>query len=343
MSEYYLNIPSTPYSSAPYIELPVYLGVNWGLSAYAIEFSIMCELSDSGLGVITIGAGENPFGNNTLITCSIGAGSGSTGYIQVRGSSPSTGQVTVATSASGIPIKDGQFHTYRFEHDADGTCRFKVDGNVYGPTSSFTTSVNGTAVGYGVKRIFRTINGVIQDNIRCRYIKYEGFTNSDTWDANLSNGTATVFPSLSGTRDGVQVGSAWPSDNSEWVSLVIATPVVVSVGKTNYTPTNKKLSTSIGNVINTNKALSNILVKSLNVSNGYIATVSKSSYNVINKHLLFPTTTIVLRSTVPVYSKKLTLTLSYAIIPVDQVYNLSNANNFYSLTNRVKFLNLTDK
>lgn len=194
-----------------YIQLPNPISVNYGTDAYTIE--IKCTMLDSSNNNTLLGQSvtTSTTDNNISFTTS--------GRLQIAAG----GSNAYFTSAN-FGLFDGLPHVYRLEHDAGGAWRAYRDGALF-QSSSYSTSRTGTNP---LSRMFRQSTTSATSSWNFYYLTITGFSVNDTWDANLSGGTGSVLPSLSGSNNGTQAGS-WPSDDSEWVFY--------STGGTTYTLT----------------------------------------------------------------------------------------------------------
>lgn len=130
----------------------------------------------------------------------------------------SAGRLMIYTSASlrygstnGF-IQSGVPFDITLTHNADGTWDFY--DNINGVTNSSGTFATSTSFGnlncFG--RASSTNATHLQGQIE--FIEVTGLANSEKWDANLSGGTGSVLPTVSGNNNGTLVN--FPTDGSQW-------------------------------------------------------------------------------------------------------------------------------
>lgn len=189
------------------VTLPSSCSVNWGTDTYTIEFGIVAtRFPATGL--------EYFIGNNgpTATGIALRQASGNGALAVVAG-----GNFRFA-SAPGLVILN-EYHVYRLEHDAGGAVRWYRNGVLFGgPYSPFTTSVTATFGAFG-----RGSTSGVFVPFDLGYVAVTGFTNSQKWDAALSNGIGSILPTESGANQGTLVG--FHTDDSEWIPVGIA-PVI---------------------------------------------------------------------------------------------------------------------
>jgi hypothetical protein len=189
---------ATGRSPSRWMSLPTPLTVNYGTSAYTIEFeSAMTSTADS---QFIIGQTTNSQLNAIYFTTS--------GRMQV-----SVANSNIFFTNGSYGLFDGNFHKYRFEHDAGGAWRAYRDDVLFQSSAYSGAATTSTAL----NALFRGGSTTATSIINIKYLEVTGFgSGSARWDATLSGGTGTVLPTVSGTNDATQSGT-WPSDDSEWV------------------------------------------------------------------------------------------------------------------------------
>lgn len=117
------------------------------------------------------------------------------------------GTLRYQTSA-GLFLSDSVQHVYRLEHDAGGAWRVYRD-NLATPVESgtFTTST----IAGGMNRIGTATGGDEYLQGELAYADLQIPVDSQRWDANLSGGTGTTLPTVSGTNQGTLVNFTLPA------------------------------------------------------------------------------------------------------------------------------------
>lgn len=109
----------------------------------------------------------------------------------------------------------GVYHHYRLEHDAGGAWRAYRD-NMTTPVASGTFT--GSFTFGALNQMFRSSNSATMWSAwDMEEMGITSTTFSETYQANLSGGTGSVLPTVSGNNNGSLVN--FPTDNSQWVGF----------------------------------------------------------------------------------------------------------------------------
>lgn len=166
--------------------------VNLGADAYSFECALLLStLPASGLyGII----GRNGTATGFAVT--------SDGRLAMYGA----GILRYQTSA-GLFLADSAQHVYRLEHDAGGAWRVYRD-NLTTPIESGTYTTSTSAA--GMNRIGTSTGGAGWLLGELAYVDLQIPVGSQRWDANLSGGTGSTLPTVSGTNQGTLVNFTVP-------------------------------------------------------------------------------------------------------------------------------------
>lgn len=179
-----------------YCTIPNALTGNAGTDPYTLEFSAAFPTAPAADRFL-IGVGSGTTSNGFQITTG--------GRLQVW----TAGTNRYFTAPSFI-LFDSTIRTYRLEHDAGGAWRAYRNGTLFG-SGTFSTSAAFTALGLFF-RIHPTSSGYLGGNFE--YIETTGLGNSARWSADLSGGTGSTWPTVSGTNNATL--NNFPTDNSQW-------------------------------------------------------------------------------------------------------------------------------
>ena len=108
------------------------------------------------------------------------------------------------TSGAGYILNDGALHTYRIERDAGVEIRFYRDGTLF-QTKPWVTSSNFTLRIQRFGMGSTVTSGALGHDLEYFKIVTGGSPSNEEWNANLSGGTGTTLPSVSGTNQGTLV------------------------------------------------------------------------------------------------------------------------------------------
>lgn len=192
MSDWALAFNPDGTSGGDNVTFPTSISNNVGTALWSAEFSIKLT------------AGYPATGNWYLV----GSSSSTVQGIALRQASGdgAIGIVVANTfrfaSQSGFVLDDGLFHTYRIEHDADGSTRFYRDGVQIGPSVSFTTSVSWSLNRFGAGSTTATVFTPFE----MKYFTYSGASGGRTWRSDLSGGIGTSLPTDETTNNGTLNG-----------------------------------------------------------------------------------------------------------------------------------------
>lgn len=179
---------------------------NAGTSAYTMRVK-------SGPSGITLPAsGLAAFIGTSSNTNQTGLMTNSAGRVMIY-----TGATLRYGSANGF-LQSGVPFDFTLTHNADGTWNFFDNIN-------FVTNSSGT---FSTNTLFGNLNYFgrassnnathLQGDIEI--IEVTGLANAQSWQADLSNGTGSTWPTASGTNQGSLVN--FPTDNSQWVGFAVA-------------------------------------------------------------------------------------------------------------------------
>jgi hypothetical protein len=186
---------------------------NLGTSVYSIRIkSGLSGITLPSSGSVGVIGSKNTGSTNAVVITS-------TGLLQIH-----MGGMLRYGSTGGLINNQVEFD-YTINHAANG------DWNIYnnltnaptGFSGNFTTSLNVSGVnswnmfGRSSNSATNYLNGEIQ------LIEVTGFTNGQTWDADLSGGTGSVLPTASGLNQGTLVN--FPTDGTQWGGSGTPTPV----------------------------------------------------------------------------------------------------------------------
>lgn len=128
-------------------------------------------------------------------------------------------------SAAGYILNDGNFHTYRVEHDAGGAMRFYRDGTQFGSGTTFTASALFACNRFGAGNTTATVFTPFE----MEYFTFTGSANGRTWRADLSGGTGVVLPTDEGSNQGT-LNNFTAVDADKWINYGGAPDTAVGSG-----------------------------------------------------------------------------------------------------------------
>lgn len=115
--------------------------------------------------------------------------------------------VNAITCNAGFVIFDSTSRIYRLEHDSSGAFRYYRDG-ILTQSGTYTTS-GSFANSLGLIGKYRlNVNWLV--GMDFRRISLSGFSDNQVWDANLSGGSGSTLPTVSGTNQGTLVNFTVP-------------------------------------------------------------------------------------------------------------------------------------
>lgn len=236
-TRFYLNKPSDTWATSGYLLFRDEIRGSVGDKPFTIEFSIAISPTDTGKITLlsSIAAGKSELTLNNLDSDTLN-------NIVLKFGMSNIGTITFATSDNGILLRDGDFHTYRFEHDYDNNCIFYRDGVQFGTPTTYLNS-NGIVSGGGFSQLLRSADGSDNGNVRLEYLKIVGLDHADEWNAVYAKQSGAVLPAKQSKQPPYQVLD-WPSDNSEWLSVGGAITLVLNRRTINVQST--PISYSIG-------------------------------------------------------------------------------------------------
>lgn len=174
----------------------------------------------------------------------------------------------------------GVYHHYRLEHDAGGAWRAYRDDMV-------TPVASGTFTG---SFTFATLNQMFRSsNASAMWLSWDmeemGITSttfSETYQADLSGGSGSILPTVSGNNQGTLTNFTVPDC---WIFYSAGSSWSGTIGKTSLTVTTKSLFTALG--YQTNVGLLDLITnnKQQNVSTGYNNTIVKTTDDLLLKQL----------------------------------------------------------
>lgn len=208
-----------------YCTIPNALTGNAGTDPYTVEFNAAFPAAPAADRFL-IGVGSGTSNNGFQITTG--------GRLQVW-----AGGTNRYFTATGFIIFDSTFRTYRLEHDAGGAWRAYRNGALFG-SGTFSTSAAFTALGLFF-RIHPTSSGYLGGNFS--YITTTGLGNSDSWQADLSGGTGSVWPTTSGTNNATLIN--FPTDNSQWQGFSSGTAYADTLQAGAYTSAGSQLTSVV--------------------------------------------------------------------------------------------------
>jgi hypothetical protein len=171
------------------------MNIDLGLNAYTFEARLILNATPTVLGGLL---GRNGTSAGFFITPTLTLATYASGSLRYQ-------------TAANFFLQDGLVHTYRLEHDAGGAWRAYRDGSLFG-SGTFTTSVTATNQGW-------IGQGNNSSNTFCsmdlEYLEVTGVTNAQKWSADLSGGTGSTLPTVSGTNQATLIN--FPTDNSQWI------------------------------------------------------------------------------------------------------------------------------
>lgn len=186
------------------VTLPTTMVCNTGTDSWVWEFSIAISSYPASGNRYFIGS------NNASTNAGIGlrpaSGDGALALV-VAGVN-----VSGFTSPTGYILDDGALHTYRVERDAGADVRFYRDSSLISTVSWVTGTASTLTIGrFGAGSM--STSGIAAFNLE--YFEFvSGFSNAEKWDSNLSGGTGSILPTVSGNNQGALVN--FPTDNSQW-------------------------------------------------------------------------------------------------------------------------------
>jgi hypothetical protein len=177
------------------------MSIDLGTAAYTFEAKIVLNAAPTFLGGLL---GRNGTSSGFFITPTLSLA----GYV--------TNTLRYQTAANFFLV-DGNVHTYRLEHDAGGAWRAYRDGSLFGSGTFSSSTVAAPLIWIG--------QGNNSSNSFCsmdlEYLEVTGVTNAQKWNADLSGGTGSTLPTVSGSNQATLIN--FPTDNSQWISAGGAT------------------------------------------------------------------------------------------------------------------------
>lgn len=166
----------------------------------------------------------------------------------------------------------GVYHHYRLEHDAGGAWRAYRD-NMTTPVASgsFNTSLSFAAL----NQMFRSSNSsAMYTAWDMEEMGITSTTFNETYNADLSGGTGSILPTVSGNNQGTLNNFDVPAC---WIFYSTGSSFTGTIGKTSLSITTKQLLTSLGYSTSSGKSSLALTTDQLSVSVGTVLGVGKQS------------------------------------------------------------------
>ena len=151
------------------------------------------------------------------------------------------------TSNTGYILNDGALHIYRVERDAGADIRFYRDGSLI-QTKSWVT---GSAFSINVGRFGRGSGGATGSSalMDLEYFDATSFGSGEKWDANLSSGSGSTLPTVSGSNQGTLVDFTVPDCWIGFSSGAVLESSLTSQSSTTFSLTTEiRLASGLGTV-----------------------------------------------------------------------------------------------
>ncbi len=177
------------------------MSIDLGTAAYTFEAKLVLNATPSFLGGLL---GRNGTSSGFFITPTLSLA----GYV--------TNTLRYQTAANFFLV-DGNVHTYRLEHDAGGAWRAYRDGSLFGSGTFSSSTVAAPLIWIGQGN--NSANSFCSMDLE--YLEVTGVTNAQKWNADLSGGTGSTLPTVSGSNQATLIN--FPTDNSQWISVGGAT------------------------------------------------------------------------------------------------------------------------